>query len=285
MSPGEVELHDREYEPPEVGLPVDIAPLDELRQRVSDAELERPGRVAFHLVILCTSGEGLHEVDFIPVGLQPGRVVHVQPGQVHRWRLARSYQAMVIFFPEDGSSDIRPEGWPIGPRWFDLTEAEQARSEHLVDLARAEYALDRPTESRDRALKGALELLMVNLRLDQVCQGDRPELPRPYLELMDQLEAGDSWSRSVKARADRLGYSTRTLTRACQAATGRSAKDVIDARIVLEARRLLTHRDNTVERVARALSFSEPSNFAKFFHRVTGENPDTWRNRHISSRS
>ncbi len=277
-------FHDREFNPAQPGLPLDIATLDQLRARVGDALMQRPGRVYFHLVIVCTSGEGVHEVDFTPVALQPGRIVHVEPGQVHRWRLGRDYEATILFFPDKDYGNFRLDEWPSGPRWFDLATAEYDRSLHLIDLTLDEYQISRPPASRDRALRGALDLLVANLGLDQARQRrEHAELPLPYLALMDQLETDREWSRSVTERAKRLGYSPRTLSRACQTAVGRSAKEVIDDRIVLEARRLLVDPTTTVDAVARSLSFSEASNFAKFFNRMTGANPDAWRLRHLGS--
>lgn len=281
-----LEMYDREFLPSQPGLPVDVASLDQLRRRVdSDELMQRPGRLDFHVAILCTAGEGLHEVDFTPITLQPGRVVHVQPGQVHRWRLGRPYEATILFFPDESDTKIRSDGWPIGPRWFDLTETELVRSQRIIDLMLDEYSIERTKQSRDRALVGALQLLVVNLGLDRDRQTDRSCLPKPYLDLMDQLETERAWSRSVNERAERLGYSARTLSRACQAAIGRTAKQVVDDRIVLEARRLLVRPDTTVETVARELSFSEASNFTKFFRRLTGENPDSWRLRHTFDRA
>ncbi len=274
-------MHDREFDPADPGLPVDIATLVQLRDRVQNDQLmQLPGRVYFHVVIICTGGEGLHEVDFTPVALHPGRVVHVQPGQVHRWRFGRNYEATIVFFRDDDCAHIGSDGWPIGPRSFDLGKAEQRRNSDLINLMLDEYDMGRSTESRNRALRGALQLLIVNLGLDQKRQSNTTDLPKPYIELMDQLEQSRGWSRSVKGRAELLGYSSRTLTRACQAAVGLNAKEVIDSRVMLEARRLLVHSDNTVEGVARELSFSEASNFAKFFSRMTGENPESWRTRH-----
>ena len=275
--PSNVELFDREFDPSLKGLPVDIATLAQLRERVDNDELmQRPGRVYFNVAIICTGGEGLHEVDFMPVSLQPGRVVHIQPGQVHRWRFARDYEATILFFHRDPEA----RGWSIGPSWHDLSDAEQERSMHLIDMTLDEYGLDRATGSLHRALRGAIELITVNLGLDRTNQSDLGRMPKPYVELMTQLETDRTWSRSVKDRAELLGYSARTLSRACQAATGKTAKEVIDDRILLEARRLLIHGANSVESVGRELSFTEASNFAKYFHRMTGENPEAWRNRH-----
>lgn len=268
---------DRRYSPPIPGLPVEVTTLGELRRRLDDDLLQRPGRVFFHLVVICTRGEGLHEVDFTPIVLQPRRVVHVRPGQVHRWRLARSYHATLVFFPD--TIGFRTPGWPVGPRWFDLDDTEWTHTKTVLGLMRREIKLQRSPEQRDRALNGALNMLIVNLGLDLPRHQDTAHLPKPYVELLNQIEDDPDWSRSVTEQARRLGYSQRTLTRACLAATGRTAKEVIDDRILLEAQRLLVDGDPPISTVAVQLGFIEPGNFTKFFQRLTGESPASWSHR------
>lgn len=278
-----IDLLDRQYAPPTPGLPVEVTTVAAIRRRREDV-MRRPGRVFFHVALICTGGEGLHEVDFTPVMLQPRRVVHVRPGQVHRWRFARDYAATVVMF-SDATGTLRGSGWPVGPRWFDLEDDEWSRTKDVLRMIRHEMKLGRSVERRDRSLNGALQMLIVNLGLDLPRHQDTATLPGPYIELLNQMEDDADWSRSVKDRARRLGYSRRTLTRACLTATGRTAKEVIDDRVVLEAQRLLIDSDHSISAIANHLAFSESSNFSKFFHRATGTAPTAWRGHHRTTDS
>jgi AraC-like DNA-binding protein len=87
-------------------------------------------------------------------------------------------------------------------------------------------------------------------------------------------------TRLAEDYAARLGYSVKTLSRACLAATGQPVKRVIDGRVVLEAQRLLAHTGEPVAVIARRLGFSEPTNFGKFFTRHTGTTPGAFRRAH-----
>ena len=69
----------------------------------------------------------------------------------------------------------------------------------------------------------------------------------------------------------------RTLTRACLAVTGRSAKQVIDERVALQARRLLAATDEPIAQIGRQLGFPEPTNFGRFFTREVGVSPGAFR--------
>lgn len=98
-----------------------------------------------------------------------------------------------------------------------------------------------------------------------------------FLRFQHELERTFATTRHAAAYAARIGYSLPTLNRACQAATGRNAKTLIDARVVLEAGRLLAHTDLPVAAIGRSLGFSEPTDFGKFFTRETGLPPGTLR--------
>ena len=277
VSRQQLPLWDRRYSPAIPGQPVEVTTSAELRHRLGDDLLQRPGRVFFHVVVICRRGDGLHEVDFAPVVLQPRRVVHVRPGQVHRWLLARSYQADLVLFPD--TAGFPAAGWPVGLRWFDLEDIEWMQTKTVLRLMRREIELERTPERRNRSLSGALEMLIVSLGLDLPRHQDTAGLPKPYVDLVNQIEDDADWSRSVTERAQRLGYSQRTLTRACLNVTGHTAKEVLDDRILLEAQRLLVDGEPPVAAVARQLGFSEPGNFTKFFNRLSGESPAQWRHR------
>jgi AraC-like DNA-binding protein len=74
-----------------------------------------------------------------------------------------------------------------------------------------------------------------------------------------------------------LGYSVRTLTRACRTATGGTAKAYVDGRVLLEAKRLLVHTHAPTSAVAAELGFRDPSDFTKFFRRHDGRTPAAFR--------
>lgn len=61
------------------------------------------------------------------------------------------------------------------------------------------------------------------------------------------------------------------------APTGNGAKEFIDARVVLEAKRLLAHGDPTVMECAHRLGFHDAANFRKFFEQRAGLTPGAFR--------
>ena len=102
--------------------------------------------------------------------------------------------------------------------------------------------------------------------------------PHPAaLAFMAMVEQSFPTIHTVGEYAAALGYSSKTLARASVEATGLTPKQIIDARLVLEARRLLAHTVISVCTVGRRLGFDDPANFCKFFTRATGASPGAFR--------
>jgi AraC-like DNA-binding protein len=97
------------------------------------------------------------------------------------------------------------------------------------------------TGEPDDLLRLLLDVLLVRiarLQPDSASQRD------PHFERFQQeLERSFATTRNAADYAARIGYLTRSLNRICAEATGKTAKALIDARVVLEAKRLLVHTD------------------------------------------
>ena len=70
------------------------------------------------------------------------------------------------------------------------------------------------------------------------------------------------------------------LNRLCRAAAGKSALEVVQDRLTLEARRRLIHVAGPVSSLAYELGFDDPAYFWRFFKRRTGMTPREFRRRH-----
>lgn len=104
-----------------------------------------------------------------------------------------------------------------------------------------------------------------------------PEPDETYLRLRDAVERHFADTRRVEDYARMLGYSWRTLARAALANAGLSAKEFIDRRVVLEAKRLLAHGDETAAQISDHLGFVTASQFSKYFTHRTGRSPIDFR--------
>ena len=125
-------------------------------------------------------------------------------------------------------------------------------------------------------------LLALLLRLARELRAEEESTPASraaeiHRLFLRELETGFHRRLSVLDYARRIGYSESTISRACLAAAGSTAKQLVDLRIALEAKRLLVHSQATVAQIGHQLGFAEPTNFVKFFRRMEGTTPNEFR--------
>ncbi|WP_217163414.1 AraC family transcriptional regulator [Streptomyces sp. AC512_CC834] len=276
-------------------LGIEVLTFDVLRRRMKRAVARTASRTDFHQLLLVRGGEATMMVDFVSQLCAPGRLLHLRPGQVQRFpadaegRLAELDAVMVLFtaafpprLPQLASllDGFGPQGWTLSP------DDHQVLDRALAEIAAEYHTLQRHREDTDTDLTTTLLRQLLGAVLLRLARLPHPALDASasiggevFCAFRYELERSFAVTRSVQRYADRLGYSPRTLTRACQAATGRTAKELIDARAALEAQRLLVHTDLPVATIGRMLGFSEPANFGKFFTRETGDTPGGFRSR------
>ncbi|GAA2540807.1 AraC family transcriptional regulator [Winogradskya consettensis] len=248
----------------------------------------QPRRLPYHLLALTTAGHGTVEIDFEPHRCRPGTLLWIRPGQAVRFGVEPGLDATLVSWNRDLLTAAEVAGVPIddlpGPSHWQLAgEDEDAVITEVaqlgVDCARHSSA----TGAKDIAA-GLLrhQLAVLVLRIALLASGTETgsissSESRTFARFRRDLETGHGRSRRVEDYAAGIGCSVRTLTRASLALTGRTAKQIVDDRVALEARRLLACTDMSVAEIGRRLGFGEPTNFGRFFHREVGLSPGAFR--------
>jgi len=278
--------------PPETGVgDIEVNTLRGIRDRGGPHEFLTPQRLDFDLLVHIESGSALHTVDFADYPLRPDDVLWVRAGQVHQWGAIADIEGTVAMFGphtvDDRTRDLirsqlvrQRSHWTSG----DLAGTPVCCALGLLTMSGADTPDTERRDLRQAALAHCIAALLVQLALVEPA-GTAPA-PGPtheaYAWFRDHIEEHyRSWHK-VSEYADRLGYSSRTLNRLARQNTGLSAKELIDERVVLEAKRQLSHADASVSEIAEQLGFDDASNFSSYFRRQTQLTPGTFR---IQSRS
>ncbi|MCD9623964.1 AraC family transcriptional regulator [Rhabdothermincola salaria] len=264
--------HDADYR-----LAIEIIDAAELRARVASDPQRGFERVDFQCVLFVRSGSYDHVVDFETHRLVGGSALVISPGQVHRFGPPGRWEGWMLILdthlvPEDARS------LPTHVRLDD--DAAQATTELFARLEADTRSAAHPADLV-RLLERQVAVLMARLALGGTgAEPDRqvdPLVSSRHRAYRAAVEEGFRRCHLVAPYARDLGCSTRSLNRACQAVAGVSAKQVVVARLVLEAKRVLAHTDDTVSTISRSLGFDEPTNFVKFFRRETATTPTAFR--------
>jgi AraC-like DNA-binding protein len=238
-----------------------------------------PRLLSHHVLMLTTAGHGVAEVDFTTLNCRPGTLLWAHPGQALRLPTPGLDASFVIF---EQRLARQPE--PDGLRHWQLEgEDEDAVISEFAQLA-VDCERHAPGPVAAALLEHQLTVLQLRIALLSTTSGAGEAGPetRTYAQFSRLLEDGHPTSRRVEDYAAELGCSVRTLTRACLAITGRTAKQVVDDRVALQARRLLACTPLSVAEVGRHLGFPEPTNFGRFFHREVGRSPGQFRSEMVT---
>ncbi|MEM7338296.1 MAG: AraC family transcriptional regulator [Actinomycetota bacterium] len=272
------------YEPPAAsrGAPYQVLERAEVLAKKSPADYPVRRRAGFHQLILCTGGEGSHVVDFEPVAMRRGTLLRIHPGQVQRFVADASFAATMVVWPvESHHADPTTPAWVPGstrPSRWDLDSASLTCVLGWLDELRDEQARFDGSATSAELMETLLRSLLLRVaRRLPAAEPTASQLPEPYLAFRAAIEHHLHERPKIGALASSIGYSTRTLDRACHFAVGMTAKQVLDERVALEVRRLLIHTDRSVAGVGRDLGFSDASNFSKFVKRQLGQPPSVVR--------
>lgn len=96
-------------------------------------------------------------------------------------------------------------------------------------------------------------------------------------EFKKNLEKEFEHARSVHYYADYLGITPKKLNQVTNNFWGKSAKRLIEERVLLEIQRLLIHTNKTIKEIGYNLGFNDPTNFNKYFKRYFGITPAEFR--------
>ncbi|MFE0189882.1 AraC family transcriptional regulator [Streptomyces sp. NPDC059008] len=265
---------------------LEVMTLAELRERADACQLATPHRPGFHHLLTLDSGRLVHSVDFREHPLAPGDLLWSRPGQVQHFGDLSGAQGRLVLF-EAGFLDpataaaARIEDW-YGPPVRHPQGAAARRVEEAMRQLHQEFGAlgGLPLEIHLEVLRHLLAVLVLRVaHAGGPADGEAAgcEASETYLRFRDAVERGFTRSRRVADYARALGYAPRTLSRATEAAAGTGAKEFIDRRVALEAKRLLAHGDQSAARIADRLGFADATNFSKFFQRQTGSTPIAFR--------
>jgi AraC family transcriptional activator of pobA len=251
----------------------------------SQAEpVREPHRHDYHELLWVRCGWGVHVLDGEAQELVAGAVTLIGRGQVHVFRRSEGLTAAVVRFGDEQLSGGM--GWLLagrGGRTVPVPEGERERLEATINALGAEARLppDERTAPVEHHLLSTL-LLWVERWYDAARTEGRPaddarvELHRRFAR---QLERDYDRHHDAGHYADALAVPAAALSRALAEATGRTTKDLITDRVMLEAARLLRYTERTVGEIAHAIGFTDPLYFSRAFKRRYGESPMGYRDR------
>lgn len=238
----------------------------------------------FHELFVFATGSGEHMIDLEHVPVKPPCIHIVAPGQVHRLSRSADCSGAVVMF----SSDVMIEaGTPTDVKGlFRATENGQAfqiNEGQLKEAIALIGSLEKGSGNGEipGVVRSYLNILLLKCAHWQNASASngstRSDLADPVSRFTDRVEREFLVKRQVSAYASDLAISPGHLNELVKKRLGKSASEVVQDRLLLEAKRLLLHADLSVKEVSHALHMEDPAYFNRMFKKATGMTPVEYR--------
>lgn len=246
----------------------------------------------YHLLWM-TVAQGSHMLDFKHYPVRANTVFFVTPGQIHAWTSSVAPRGYVLNFSAELFLQMFPRAESAAHYPFFDVDGDtpvlylsQARHDELLPLLHEMEREYRGVQAgRLDVVRSCLLILLTYLRRlappPAHADGTSPQgysLTKRFKALVDKhfLEFG-----TVQEYASRLNVTERQLNDAIKRAVGTTAGQLIQQRLVLEAKRLLSQTDLGIAEIAYRLGFQDLAYFGRFFKKHTQTTPGAFKRRHV----
>jgi AraC family transcriptional regulator, transcriptional activator of pobA len=276
---------------PEAGPSLDVYLLADMQIGQGTASRSRePHRHDYHELIWTREGSGRHLIDGEVSLVEPNTVTVIGRGQVHVFERAQGVSGAVIRFGGellygDATASANPS-WLAGIRVAHKVGVPAEDVPRLESIIRSlSDETRRPADSCSVDVQRHLlaVLLLWVERWFEATQTERRDADDPeltmYRAFVDVLERDFARHHLASYYADALRVPQAALSRALAHVTGRTTKELVTDRRMLEAARLLRFTNMGVGEVGYRAGFEDQLYFSRAFKRATREAPSAYRER------
>lgn len=267
---------------------LDIANLYKNHKKI----LTEPHRTNFYHIIWFKEGAGTHLVDFNPIKIKKNSLLTIGKNKVQRFDTYGNYKAKVILFTDEffcrADNDIRfLKETILFNDLFDNSQIVLESNENSIAVILQMMELELEKKS-DNLQQDILKNLLHNFLL----LAERQKRKQGFTEIKkgadldytllfkDLLETHFKKVKQVTFFAREINVTEKRLNQATSRVLGITPKEMIDERILLEAKRMLSHTNDTIKEIGFELGFEEPTNFIKYFRKHCASTPVEFREKY-----
>lgn len=257
------------------GVGMELYRMPEFFQQLKGMETDTMHLHVFYEIIWFQKGSGTHYVDFNQYAIAPGTIIFISPGQIHSFDTKHDQEGYVLKICAELFDDF------VSLSCVTVQDKDSAALEMLIGAMQEELKKEDSLGHRE-ALHALVKLFVIMVRRSYA--EINPSAPNPhkvsykaFLNFRKLIEENYCRLHTVKDYASLLNVSSKTLTLYVNECSKYSPLELINNRIILEAKRLLRYSVLSVKEIAFRLGFEDPSYFAKFFKRLVKQSPADYR--------
>jgi len=219
----------------------------------------------------------VHFIDFVKFPIAVNQIFLLLPDQVHnmdrRGKNGFLFALSKEFFERLIASDIFKLFYHSTNFSVTVPDENLDLFHTLLDLIRTEYG----AEKRPAILETYIRSWFLHcIELKRNDSGEnKPDLRLQFL--IESVELNFKAQRKAAFYAHELSLSAKRLNELTKTSFGKTINQIINDRLILEAKREISCCEKPIKEISYELGFSEPSYFTRFFGKQTGYTPEDFR--------
>jgi len=266
----------------------EIVPIEQIAKNKNEYKHnpELPHQLKFYNLIFFTKGSGRHFIDFKWYPVQQNSLIYLTKEQISAFEFSEDLKGYCIIFTEEyfvnNLSNLSDDFVfrLFNPDLFSpiLQIPQNSDFINYFNLLLKEY---RNSQSFNHKIiiNSILTILISkaeNLKQNITFYISDTSKIALYQNFISLIEKNLTKSRSANFYAKKLAISYKHLNTICKELMNKTAKNVIDDFIVLQAKRNLINSTVSSSELAYSLGFEDPTNFTKYFKKNTGLTPKSF---------
>lgn len=233
----------------------------------------------YYELFLFKTGGGKHSIDFISTEIEAFSVHLVLPGQIHHIGRKGSCTGLVMVFSKDYLSSNTSLLDTINAFPFNrhqetpyIKTIGQETFHYFFDTVAKIFADNANDGFNSKAIiQSYLNILL--LKTQELFADQKLTTSTPVQLLLGYIDRCYSNTLKGEEIANALNTTLSALNKLTKKETGKNIKDLIKEKLLIEVKKSLLLNKDSVKSIAYNFSFSDPSNFNKFFKRNVGCTP------------
>lgn len=228
----------------------------------------------FYLIMYVKEAVGYHQVDFVHSELKANHLYLISPNQVHIYDAQAKGEVLYFASELADMSLLDKVFFPFASLPIKLDSKKQQQLESLFLLLSDEI---------HHQIKN-IEVVRAYIRivLENIVRIDREDSSSEHtciLELNRLINRHFKDEQQSEFYVQKLSISNQHLNKILKKSVGKTLLELINRRIIVEAKRELIFTHKTANEIGEELGFFDASYFTKFFKRLSGFTPIQFRNK------
>ncbi len=249
----------------------------------------------FYEILFLTKGTGYHVIDFESYEIKKNTIFFLAPGQIHSLDLSDDIQGYIFIFTSEfyllnkqNKNKLLELPFFYGleneipPLYLEKTENINL----LTDLfVKGIEEMENNLPDTEEMMNALLDMILIHCHRLYPQQKEVEGMQKGKLLVKRFKQLIDTHyheNLSVTDFAHLLNVTPNHLTEIVKNLTGTTSNELIKAKLIIEAKRLLLFTDETITEISNQLNFKDQSYFSRVFKRHCGLSPKEFREQNFN---